>query len=828
VTSLKYLHSHKVIHRDLKLGNLFINHHMQVKVGDFGLATKLTRMDERKKTICGTPNYIAPEILEGKNGHSFEVDIWSTGVILYTLLVGKPPFEAKDVKSTYKRIVANQYSFPDHTVVSPEAKDLIRFMLQPRPEKRPNLEQLSEHSFFTGPDAYCPTALPESCLREAPAQSKMASGDAASMRPANDENDPGALNRGYEQPLLNVKVGASSRPVLGERPSSAANSRPTSATTAQRSRPSSATTAGSGYALSSSGKVATANAMPLSVAPGMSGDRMPSSSSSSSAVRRTSGGSRETYSTSTNTAAITSSKGPYQQNFDIYQDLQQNNSGRIRSSSSKSTGSSFGSRQSGFTTAEDISTNTYGTAFGTSTRTSINHASEVDKEAMDVEQINAGFQQVQISNNRPAEAVGAAVAVAPAAAWGAAAAASDASPAPAAATSQRTQVGTPKGAATSTLGKPMDTLETMHKMLNRNVSASEREAATANGYMAAHAAAAATMTGGDGRMDSPDQRASPACDDSIDVVAVEEKQHGASSSVDRNSARSSVNTEEDAMGIQEMLSSQQHTANGTTSARDLSKATAKVWVVRYVDYTSKYGLGFLLNTGSAGVYFNDSTKIVLSADGTIFQYIERRRRDGGSSSSSEHLTQTHYMSAYPQELQKKVTLLRHFRNYLVDQQRTYGESGSEGGDKATASSASDLPTLLPENSSTGATPTIKFGVSSAAFDAKDAVEMGLNAEGNLVGSNSSDGEMPFLKKWVRTRHAILFRLSNRVVQVVFFDRSEVLLSPEARVVTYVNKSGEREEHSLEDVLDSGRSDISKRLKYTKDIIWRLINVSNNR
>ena len=66
-----------------------------------------------------------------------------------------------------------------------------------------------------------------------------------------------------------------------------------------------------------------------------------------------------------------------------------------------------------------------------------------------------------------------------------------------------------------------------------------------------------------------------------------------------------------------------------------------------------------------------------------------------------------------------------------------------------------------------------------------------------------------------------------MVQVVFFDRSEVLLSPEARMVTYVNKTGIREEHSLEDVLHSGRSDISKRLKYTKDIIWRLINVSSS-
>lgn len=130
VQSLQYLHSILVIHRDLKLGNLFLDSDMRVKVGDFGLATRLERPDERRKTICGTPNYIAPEILEGKEGHSFEVDVWSTGVIMYTLLIGKPPFESKDVKSTYKRILSNSYSFPDHTVVCEHAKNLIRHMLQ--------------------------------------------------------------------------------------------------------------------------------------------------------------------------------------------------------------------------------------------------------------------------------------------------------------------------------------------------------------------------------------------------------------------------------------------------------------------------------------------------------------------------------------------------------------------------------------------------------------------------------------------------------------------------------------------------------------------------
>jgi polo-like kinase 1 len=130
ITSLQYLHQNLVIHRDLKLGNLFLDAELRIKVGDFGLAAKLTSPLEKRKTICGTPNYIAPEILDGKDGHSFEVDIWSAGVVMYTLLIGTPPFESKDVKSTYKRIMTNSFHFPDHIYISDDAKHLIRLLLQ--------------------------------------------------------------------------------------------------------------------------------------------------------------------------------------------------------------------------------------------------------------------------------------------------------------------------------------------------------------------------------------------------------------------------------------------------------------------------------------------------------------------------------------------------------------------------------------------------------------------------------------------------------------------------------------------------------------------------
>jgi polo-like kinase 1 len=139
VEAVEYMHENFIIHRDLKLGNLFLDKEMHIKVGDLGLATRLETAEEKRKTICGTPNYIAPEIIQGSKetrGHSYEVDIWSMGVILYTMLIGKPPYEAKDVKATYKRIIANEYEFPIQIPISAQARDLIASMLQSRPEDR--------------------------------------------------------------------------------------------------------------------------------------------------------------------------------------------------------------------------------------------------------------------------------------------------------------------------------------------------------------------------------------------------------------------------------------------------------------------------------------------------------------------------------------------------------------------------------------------------------------------------------------------------------------------------------------------------------------------
>jgi len=157
--SLQYLKSEMVIHRDLKLGNIMLDSNMRVKIADFGLATKLSKANERKKTICGTPNYMAPEILRGGvTGHSYEVDIWSLGVILYTLLVGKPPFETSDISITYQKIMQNEYSFPEGSSLSLEAEDLIRKLLHPEAQLRPSIEQILEHDFFQ--NKIIPSSLP--------------------------------------------------------------------------------------------------------------------------------------------------------------------------------------------------------------------------------------------------------------------------------------------------------------------------------------------------------------------------------------------------------------------------------------------------------------------------------------------------------------------------------------------------------------------------------------------------------------------------------------------------------------------------------------------
>jgi polo-like kinase 1 len=143
----------------------------------------------------------------------------------------------------------------------------------------------------------------------------------------------------------------------------------------------------------------------------------------------------------------------------------------------------------------------------------------------------------------------------------------------------------------------------------------------------------------------------------------------------------------------------------------------------------------------------------------MFHYVERKGPE------RHEVVSVHFLTEYPKEMQKKVTLLQHFRSYLESDARQ---------------------------------------------------------ETRVMEKDTSPEVPVYIKKWMRTRHAILFRLTNKIVQVNFQDHTEIILSSETKLVTYVNKAGERNTYPLPTALDSSNAEMSKRLKYTKDILSQMV------
>ena len=426
IKALRYLHSHRVIHRDLKLGNLFISEKMEIKVGDFGLATKLEFDGERKRTVCGTPNYIAPEILEGKTGHSYEVDVWSLGVIMYTLIIGKPPFETNNVKETYKRIKMGNYSFPENAVISEPAKDLIQSILVLDPHKRPKLDEILKHDFFN-----IGISIPKTMQ-----QSTLAC--------------PPSLN----------------------------------------------------------------------------------------------------------------------------------------------------------------------------------------------------YIRQYIPNTGP------------------------------------------NGIVTNYVRKQRPQTETPSTEYDLGHNQDGSRPYTSNGV--------------------------------------------------------------------------QETKGGLFSS-NMSDVSVKKWI----DYSSKYGLGYILSDGNVGVYFNDSTKIIYKPNGANFIYIERNTAE-----KTEIITPHVFSEEFSKDLNKKVILLQHFKAYLLEENKN--------------------------------TP----------IERKES-------------ENIDEKHYVYVKKWMKTKHAILFRLSNKIVQVSFLDQTEIILSSETKIVTYMDKKGQLSTYPLNTALDSTNYEMTKRLKYTKQILMHMLTAKSH-
>ncbi|XP_055594774.1 serine/threonine-protein kinase PLK4 [Uranotaenia lowii] len=145
VDGLLYLHSNHILHRDMSLANLLLTKQMTIKISDFGLATQLSRPDEKHMTLCGTPNYISPEVAS-RASHGLPADVWGLGCMLYTFLVGRPPFDTDGVKSTLTKVVMSGYVIPSH--ISQEAQDLIDRLLKKNPAERIKLNDVLQHPFM--------------------------------------------------------------------------------------------------------------------------------------------------------------------------------------------------------------------------------------------------------------------------------------------------------------------------------------------------------------------------------------------------------------------------------------------------------------------------------------------------------------------------------------------------------------------------------------------------------------------------------------------------------------------------------------------------------
>ncbi|GBG27413.1 Protein kinase, putative [Hondaea fermentalgiana] len=151
--ALEYCHKQDIVHRDLKPENLLYSDETNdavVKLADFGLA-KVCKEEPFMKTACGTPGYVAPEILQGDK-YDFKVDVWSFGVIAYILLCGFPPFYHPNNAELFRQIKRGKYEFPSPywDDVSQDAKDFINFMLVTNPVERPTISEVLQHKWLQG------------------------------------------------------------------------------------------------------------------------------------------------------------------------------------------------------------------------------------------------------------------------------------------------------------------------------------------------------------------------------------------------------------------------------------------------------------------------------------------------------------------------------------------------------------------------------------------------------------------------------------------------------------------------------------------------------
>ena len=145
IEGIQYCHSKSILHRDIKLDNILLSSNGEIKICDFGVS-KLVKGDEKMTEQCGTPAYIAPEILLDRGYQGFGIDIWSAGVVLYAMLYGTVPFKANNMSELQKMILKAKYSLQD--CISKEARDMLRCLLEKDPAKRISVTNILKHPWM--------------------------------------------------------------------------------------------------------------------------------------------------------------------------------------------------------------------------------------------------------------------------------------------------------------------------------------------------------------------------------------------------------------------------------------------------------------------------------------------------------------------------------------------------------------------------------------------------------------------------------------------------------------------------------------------------------
>uniref|UniRef100_A0A8C1JU51 non-specific serine/threonine protein kinase n=1 Tax=Cyprinus carpio TaxID=7962 RepID=A0A8C1JU51_CYPCA len=145
VSAVQYCHQKHIVHRDLKAENLLLDADMNIKIADFGFSNEFM-VGNKLDTFCGSPPYAAPELFQGKKYDGPEVDVWSLGVILYTLVSGSLPFDGQNLKELRERVLRGKYRIPFY--MSTDCENLLKRFLVLNPTKRGTLEQIMKERWI--------------------------------------------------------------------------------------------------------------------------------------------------------------------------------------------------------------------------------------------------------------------------------------------------------------------------------------------------------------------------------------------------------------------------------------------------------------------------------------------------------------------------------------------------------------------------------------------------------------------------------------------------------------------------------------------------------